>query len=135
MKRSVRFEIILPMEFPDHLDDWDINFSLNESSWCMSNLIDMLQEYEREHGTKAYADVIVVDPPRKGCAAELLDTIDSMNPDRLVYISCDPATLARDCAILKEKGYEVQKVTPVDMFPKTSHVETVALLLRTNQPK
>lgn len=73
-------------------------------------------------------DVIIVDPPRKGCAAELLDTIDSMNPDRLVYISCDPATLARDCAILKEKGYEVQKVTPVDMFPKTSHVETVVLL-------
>ena len=73
-------------------------------------------------------DVIIVDPPRKGCAAELLETINEMNPDRLVYISCDPATLARDCAILKEKGYEVQKVTPVDMFPKTSHVETVVLL-------
>ena len=76
-------------------------------------------------------DVIIVDPPRKGCAAELLETINEMNPDRLVYISCDPATLARDCAILKEKGYEVQKVTPVDMFPKTSHVETVVKLSKT----
>lgn len=48
--RIVRFEIMIPMEFPAHMDDWDINFSLNESSWCMSNLIDMLHEYEQEHG-------------------------------------------------------------------------------------
>ena len=75
-----------------------------------------------------HPDVIIVDPPRKGCAAELLETIRQMNPDRLVYVSCDPATLARDCAILQEKGYKVRKVTPVDMFPRTSHVETVVLL-------
>ncbi len=80
----------------------------------------------KERGIKP--TVIIVDPPRKGCAAELLETIREFSPDRLVYISCDPATLARDCAILKEKDYEVQKVTPVDMFPRTSHVETVALL-------
>lgn len=75
-------------------------------------------------------DVIIIDPPRKGCAPELLQTIVEMNPDRLIYVSCDPATLARDCAILKDKGYETNKATAVDMFPRTSHVETVCLLSR-----
>lgn len=75
-------------------------------------------------------DVIIVDPPRKGCAPELLETIAQMNPDRLVYISCDPATLARDAAILREKGYEIIKSTAVDMFPRTHHVETVALMVK-----
>lgn len=75
-------------------------------------------------------DVIIIDPPRKGCAPELLQTIVEMNPDRLIYVSCDPATLARDCAILKDMGYETTKATAVDMFPRTSHVECVVLLSR-----
>ena len=73
-------------------------------------------------------DVVVVDPPRKGCSREVLETIAKMSPDRVVYISCDPATLARDCAIFAELGYEVQKLSAVDMFPRTVHVETVVLL-------
>lgn len=72
--------------------------------------------------------VIVVDPPRKGCDKALIETVARMAPDRVVYVSCDPATLARDCAVFAEKGYAVQHVTPVDMFPRTAHVETVALL-------
>ena len=83
------------------------------------------REYEK-HGV--YADVIVVDPPRKGCDATLLDTIVTMAPKRVVYVSCDPATLARDVKILGEKGYQVEKVSVVDQFGHTSHVETVCCL-------
>lgn len=75
-------------------------------------------------------DVIILDPPRKGCARDVLETVVKMDPDRIVYISCDPATLARDCKILDELGYKALKVTPVDLFPRTGHVETVCLLSR-----
>ena len=72
--------------------------------------------------------MIVVDPPRKGCDEILLDTIVEMQPDRVVYVSCDSATLARDLKYLCQRGYQVEKVCPVDMFPMTVHVETVVLL-------
>ena len=75
-------------------------------------------------------DVVVVDPPRKGCDKKLLDTIVSMTPDRIVYVSCDSATLARDLKLLVEYGYKVEKVQPVDQFGNTVHVETVCLLGR-----
>lgn len=75
-------------------------------------------------------DVVVVDPPRKGCDKKLLDTIVSMSPDRIVYVSCDSATLARDLKLLVEYGYKVEKVQPVDQFGNTVHVETVILLSR-----
>ena len=85
--------------------------------------------YAQEHnGETARADVIVVDPPRKGCDAALLDTIVRMEPEKVVYVSCDPATLARDLKILCENGYELKKIRAVDMFPMTVHVETVVLL-------
>lgn len=73
-------------------------------------------------------DVVVVDPPRKGCDKKLLDTIVSMTPDRIVYVSCDSATLARDLKLLVEYGYKVEKVQSVDQFGNTVHVETVVLL-------
>lgn len=74
------------------------------------------------------ADVIVVDPPRKGCDAVLLDTMLKMSPKRIVYVSCDPATLARDLKQLCAGGYRLEKVQPVDQFPGSVHVETVCLL-------
>ena len=77
-------------------------------------------------------DVVVVDPPRKGCDKKLLDTIVSMTPDRIVYVSCDSATLARDLKLLVEYGYKVEKVQPVDQFGNTVHVETVVLLSKLN---
>lgn len=77
-----------------------------------------------------YADVVVVDPPRKGCGQELLNSIGMMKPARVVYVSCDPGTLARDIGILTEKGYKVEEIQPVDMFPGTSHVECVVLMSR-----
>ena len=74
------------------------------------------------------ADVVVVDPPRKGCDKKLLDAITDIDAKRIVYVSCDPSTLARDLAILEENGYKTVEVQPVDMFPHTAHVETVVLL-------
>lgn len=85
------------------------------------------QKYEKEG---IFADVIVVDPPRKGCDEECLDTMLKMNPERIVYVSCDSATLARDLKVLCEGGYEVKRVRAVDMFPMTVHVETIVLLQR-----
>ena len=77
-------------------------------------------------------DVVVLDPPRKGCDEAVVDTVALMAPDRVVYVSCDPATLARDLRVFGERGYAVRQVTPVDMFPRTAHVECVALLTRTD---
>ncbi len=74
------------------------------------------------------ADVIVVDPPRKGCEEALLECITHLEPKRIVYVSCDPATLARDVKYLEQHGYILRKVRPCDMFPQSSHVETVCLL-------
>lgn len=85
------------------------------------------REYEKNG---VYADVIVVDPPRKGCDEMLLKTILKMQPKRVVYVSCDSATLARDLRFLCDNGYELKKVCGVDQFPQTVHVETVCLLGR-----
>ena len=76
------------------------------------------------------ANVVVVDPPRKGCDEAVLDTIVSMKPDRVVYVSCNPSTLARDLAYLDERGYGCKEIQPVDMFPHTMHVECVAKLYK-----
>lgn len=75
-------------------------------------------------------DVVVLDPPRKGCAEAVVETVARMRPDRVVYVSCDPATLARDLRRFDEQGYAVQRVTPVDMFPRTAHVECVVLMTK-----
>ena len=76
--------------------------------------------------------MIVVDPPRKGCDGACLDTMLKMKPERIVYVSCDSATLARDLRFLCDNGYELKKVCGVDQFPQTVHVETVVLLQRKN---
>lgn len=87
------------------------------------------KEYEKFHGgQQARADVIVVDPPRKGCEESVLETMVKMEPERIVYVSCDSATLARDLKYLCANGYELKKARAVDMFPQTVHVETVCLL-------
>ncbi|WP_075721556.1 23S rRNA (uracil(1939)-C(5))-methyltransferase RlmD [Roseburia sp. 499] len=85
---------------------------------------------EKNREDMLHPDVIVVDPPRKGCDEKCLETIVKMKPERVVYVSCDSATLARDLKYLCEQGYEVKKVQPVDMFPHTGHVETVVLMSR-----
>jgi len=77
-----------------------------------------------------YADIVVVDPPRAGCDKKVLETFAAMNPSKIIYVSCNPATLARDLAILAELGYITKKIQPVDMFPFSSHVEAVAQIVK-----
>jgi 23S rRNA (uracil1939-C5)-methyltransferase len=77
-------------------------------------------------------DAVVLDPPRKGCDADLIETVAKMAPKRVVYVSCDPATLARDLKLFALKGYEPKVITPVDMFPRTAHTECCSLLCRTD---
>ena len=78
-------------------------------------------------------DVVVLDPPRKGCGEDVILTVAQMSPKRVVYVSCDPATLARDLEIFESNGYKTKEVTPCDMFPRTAHVETVVLLSQLKQ--
>ncbi len=97
------------------------------------NGIDNVRFYEgkaEEVHLSARPDVVVADPPRKGCDPSLLKTMADMAPDRIVYVSCDPATLARDVKFLRAQGYEIQKYRPFDCFCQTVHVETVLLLCR-----
>ena len=86
--------------------------------------------YEKENIT---ADVVFVDPPRKGCDQVLLDTIIKMKPEKMVYVSCNVATLGRDLKYLIENGFELKAVQPVDQFPQTGHVETIALIRQKSQ--
>lgn len=110
---------------PEAIEDARANAKLNE----MKNVVfevgaseDVIPNW-KEQGIKA--DVIVVDPPRKGCDPRLLETILAMKPERVVYVSCNPSTLARDLRVLEDGGYRTVEVTPVDMFPHTVHVECV----------
>ena len=74
-------------------------------------------------------EVVILDPPRKGCSPELIKTVaEDFSPERVVYVSCDPATLARDIKLFRELGYTLIEYTPVDMFPRTAHIECCALL-------
>lgn len=108
---------------PEAIDDAKRNAQLNH----IDNATFAVGEAESVipwwHAQGIKADVIVVDPPRKGCDERLLETIIAMRPERVVYVSCNPATLARDLRILEDGGYQTKEVQPVDMFPQTMHVE------------
>ncbi len=114
---------------PQAIDDARANAKLNHFEnveFFVGKAEEVLPEqYEKN---QVYADTIVVDPPRKGCDSVCLDTIVKMAPEKVVYDSCDSATLARDVKYLGERGYEVKRVKTVDMFPWSGHVETVVLL-------
>jgi 23S rRNA (uracil1939-C5)-methyltransferase len=113
---------------PEAIEDARRNAELNNihnAEFAVGKSEDVIPEWKKQGITP---DVIVVDPPRKGCDEELLKTIIEMKPKRVVYVSCNPATLARDLCVLEDGGFKTQKVQPVDMFPQTTHVEAVALL-------
>lgn len=116
---------------PAAIEDARRNARLNgieNAEFFVGRAEDVLPEkYEKE---QIYADVIVVDPPRKGCEESVLDTMIGMQPKKIVYVSCDSATLARDLKYLCERGYELIKVQPIDQFPQSVHVETVTLLTK-----
>jgi 23S rRNA (uracil1939-C5)-methyltransferase len=90
----------------------------------------LLGTAERETGKKIEAGVVILDPPRKGSTPELINYIAARGVGRVVYVSCGPDTLARDCAMFAGLGYEIGEVTPVDMFTRTGHVECVVLMSR-----
>ena len=121
---------------PQAIDDAKENAKINQidnAEFFVGKAEEVLPEYyaeyEREHnGETAHADVIVVDPPRKGCDETLLETIVKMQPEKVVYVSCDSATLARDLKYLCANGYEIKVCRGVDQFPQSVHVETVVLL-------
>jgi len=123
VKRVIGVEII-----PEAIEDAKINAKINNIQnaefFCgdASQAAIML----KEKGVKP--DCIILDPPRKGCDETLIKTVCEMNPERIVYVSCDPATLARDCAIFKDFGYNTDKLSVFDLFPRTVHVETVVLM-------
>ena len=127
---------IVPQAIDDARNNAKIN-GIDNAEFFVGKAEEVLPEYyaqyEKEHGKKAYADVIVVDPPRKGCDEVLLNTMVEMMPERIVYVSCDSATLARDLRYLCERGYEIKKVRPVDQFPSTVHVECVVLMSRVDK--
>ena len=130
---------IVPQAIDDAKNNAKINDITNAEFYvgkAEEVLPDYYKEYEKTHnGETAHADVIVVDPPRKGCEESLLQTIVDMEPERVVYVSCDSATLARDVKFLRANGYELKDVTPVDQFPHTVHVETVCLLSKLHEAK
>ena len=114
---------------PDAIEDARRNASLNgftNTEFYVGKAEEVLPEKYEKEGVRA--DVIVVDPPRKGCDENLLSTMVRMQPERIVYVSCDSATLARDLRYLCDNGYKLKRVCPADMFPQTVHVETVVLL-------
>ena len=123
---------IVPQAIDDAKENAKIN-AIDNAEFFVGKAEEVLPEYyaeyEREHnGKTAHADVIVVDPPRKGCDETLLETIVKMQPEKVVYVSCDSATLARDLKYLCANGYEIKMCRGVDQFPQSVHVETVVLL-------
>ena len=123
---------IVPQAIDDAKENAKIN-AIDNAEFFVGKAEEVLPEYyaeyEREHnGETAHADVIVVDPPRKGCDETLLETIVKMQPEKVVYVSCDSATLARDLKYLCANGYEIKMCRGVDQFPQSVHVETVVLL-------
>ena len=123
---------IVPQAIDDAKENAKIN-AIDNAEFFVGKAEEVLPEYyaeyEREHnGETAHADVIVVDPPRKGCDETLMETIVKMQPEKVVYVSCDSATLARDLKYLCANGYEIKMCRGVDQFPQSVHVETVVLL-------
>ena len=116
---------IVPAAIEDARKNAELN-GIENAEFFVGKAEEVLPAKYKEEGV--YADVIVVDPPRKGCDGALIETMLSMKPERIVYVSCDSATLARDLKVLCEKEYQVKKVAVCDMFPGSVHVETVVML-------
>ncbi len=116
---------------PQAVEDANFNAKLNGIENTRFICDDAAGAAKKLRAEGVRADVVIVDPPRKGCTSELIETVaNGFCPERVVYVSCDPATLARDLKIFESYGYSVKSVTPADLFPRTAHVETVVKLDR-----
>ena len=119
---------------PQAIEDAKFNAKINEISNAEFICGDATSAASELKKRNIHPETVIVDPPRKGITPELIDTIaNDFSPERVVYVSCDPATLARDIKIFTENGYELKEYTPVDLFPRTSHVECAALIVRRNE--
>ena len=115
---------------PDAVRDAELNAERNGVKNARFICADAPAAAEQLRREGISPDVVILDPPRKGCGEELVETVAKMRPERVVYVSCDPATLARDLKYFAQRGYLTREVTPCDMFSRTAHVESVALLTR-----
>lgn len=122
---------IIPQAIEDAQDNARRN-NIDNAEFYVGAAEDVFTDFMAQHPGEADPDVVVVDPPRKGCDEKLLQTMIAMAPERIVYVSCDSATLARDLEILCKERYELVKAVAVDQFSQTVHVESVALLTKTN---
>lgn len=121
---------------PEAVNDAKKNAAINgiENAEFVVGAAEKIMPWWKAQGLRP--NVIIVDPPRKGCDEKLLQAMIDMQPERIVYVSCNPSTLARDLRILEDGGFATKEVQPVDMFPRTHHIETVALMTREcNQTK
>ncbi len=124
-KKVIGVEII-PQAIENAISNAEKNHIKNAQFFCA----DAAKAAERFAREGVHPNVVIVDPPRKGCELSVLHSIAKMNPERIVMVSCNSATMARDCAILRELGYMMQKCRPVDMFPRTAHVETIIMMTK-----
>ncbi len=125
VKKVIGVEII-----PEAIEDAKENARRNNIDNCEFYCGDAKDAVKMLRDMSITPDAVILDPPRKGCDREVLECVAEMNPERIVYVSCDVSTQARDCAILRELGYETVEITPCDMFARTSHTESVALICR-----
>ena len=115
-----------PQAVADAMENAKLNGVTNAKFICR----DAGQFLEEAAKRREKVDVVVTDPPRAGCSKQFLQSLLALAPKRVVYVSCNPETLARDLFTLSKGGYKVKTVQPVDMFPQTGHVETVVCLTR-----
>ena len=137
LSMAEHFEEVIGIEIvPEAVESARVNMTLNgienASFYCgdAANAEGLLAPAEAARGARLQPDAVILDPPRKGCDRGLLEFLGARAVPRIVYVSCGPDTLARDCAILRHLGYEIGSVTPVDLFPRTGHVESVVCLTR-----
>lgn len=132
LARNAR-EVIGMEILQEAIDDADENARINQLANCFYKCGDVDKILFRERNKYLHIDMIILDPPRAGIAKKALKKILSLMPETIVYVSCNPATLARDLFEFRSKGYEVKGVQPLDLFPQTHHVETVVRLERTKR--
>ena len=123
---------IVPEAITDAKENAKLNGITNAEFMCGA-AEDLFPKLMGNSGSQEHTpDIVVVDPPRKGCDIKLIECIGVLAPKKIVYVSCDPATLARDIKLLGDFGYEPVKIRPVDMFPQTMHIETIVELQKVN---
>lgn len=127
-KKVIGIEIVAPA-IADAKKNAELN-NINNAEFICGDAVEMLPKLAAEG---IQPDVVVIDPPRAGCERKVLEVIVALQPERVIYVSCNPASLARDLAIMEEQRYVTKEIQPVDMFPQTFHVESVALLQRVDK--